>query len=62
MYRVTVRGRFAALDDTKRSFLKRTQPEHDLFKSAFTPEGTFTFDEMVSVMSGTITAKVAASK
>ncbi|MEI6495234.1 MAG: DUF6204 family protein [Actinomycetota bacterium] len=47
VYRVTVRGRFAALDDTKRSFLKRTQPEHDLFKSAFTPEGTFTFDERI---------------
>ncbi len=27
-----------------------------------TSDGTFTFDEMVSVMSGTITAKVAASK
>lgn len=44
VYRVTVRGRFAGLDDTTRAYLVREQPEHDIFKSAYTAEGTFTYD------------------
>ena len=47
VYRVTVRGRFADLTDVARSYLVRAQPEHDIFVSAFTPEGTFTYDERV---------------
>ena len=44
MYRVTVRGRFSELTDEARRYLTRAQAEHDLFVSAFTPEGTFTYD------------------
>lgn len=47
IYRVTVRGRFDGLDEGTRAYLAREQPEHDIFKSAFTPEGTFTYDENV---------------
>lgn len=44
IYRVTVRGRFDALGEMSRARLVREQPEHDIFKSAFTTEGTFTYD------------------
>ncbi|MBU3717519.1 MAG: hypothetical protein FGM45_04340 [Actinobacteria bacterium] len=44
VYRVTVRGRFAGLDEKTRAYLAREQPEHDIFKSAYTTEGTFTYD------------------
>jgi len=44
VYRVTVRGRFASLDEKARTYLAREQPEHDIFKSAYTTEGTFTYD------------------
>ncbi len=44
IYRVTVRGRFQNLDDTTRAYLAREQSEHDIFKSAYTAEGTFTYD------------------
>ena len=44
VYRVTVRGRFAGLDERTRAYLVREQPEHDIFKSAYTTEGTFTYD------------------
>ena len=44
VYRVTVRGRFASLDEKTRAYLAREQPEHDIFKSAYTTEGTFTYD------------------
>lgn len=44
VYRVTVRGRFRGLDDSTRAYLVREQPEHDIFKSAYTAEGTFTYD------------------
>ena len=44
VYRVTVRGRFASLDEKTRTYLAREQPEHDIFKSAYTTEGTFTYD------------------
>lgn len=46
-YRVTVRGRFAHLSDEARRYLVRAQPEHDIFVSAFTTEGTFTYDERI---------------
>ena len=44
VYRVTVRGRFQNLDDSTRAYLAREQSEHDIFKSAYTAEGTFTYD------------------
>ena len=44
VYRVTVRGRFSGLDEKARAYLLREQPEHDIFKSAYTAEGTFTYD------------------
>jgi hypothetical protein len=44
VYRVTVRGRFAGLTEEARRYLVHAQPEHDIFVSAFTPEGTFTYD------------------
>ena len=47
VYRVTVRGRFAELTDEARRYLVRAQAEHDIFISAFTPEGTFTYDERI---------------
>ena len=47
VYRVTVRGRFAQLTEEARRYLVRAQPEHDIFVSAFTPEGTFTYDQRI---------------
>jgi hypothetical protein len=47
VYRVTARGRFKNLSEQARSYLLKAQPEHDIFKSAFTAEGTFTYDEKV---------------
>lgn len=47
VYRVTVRGRFKDLSEQSRSYLAKAQPEHDIFKSAFTAEGTFTYDDKV---------------
>ena len=47
VYRVTARGRFKDLGEQARSYLLKAQPEHDIFKSAFTAEGTFTYDEKV---------------
>lgn len=44
-YRVTVRGRFHELDDRARRWLQGHRAEHDIFRSAFTPEGTLTFDD-----------------
>ena len=47
VYRVTARGRFKDLSEQARSYLLKAQPEHDIFMSAFTAEGTFTYDEKV---------------
>ena len=47
VYRVTARGRFKDLNEQARSYLQNAQPDHDIFKSAFTVEGTFTYDEKV---------------
>ncbi len=43
IYRVTVRGRFGTLDEPARRFLAAEQANHDIFKSAFTSEGSFTY-------------------
>lgn len=47
VYRVTARGRFKDLSEQARSYLLKVQPEHDIFRSAFTAEGTFTYDEKI---------------
>ena len=47
IYRVTARGRFKDLSEQAHSYLVRQQPDHDIFKSAYTAEGTFTYDEKV---------------
>ena len=47
VFRVTVRGRFRDLSDAARQYLVRAQPEHDIFVSAYTVEGTFTYDKPV---------------
>ena len=44
MYRVTVRGRFRDLDPAARQYLAKVQSDHDIFESAYTAEGTFTYD------------------
>jgi hypothetical protein len=48
VFRVTVRGRFADLSEQARAYLVRTQTEHDIFRSAYTPEGTFTYDAAIA--------------
>lgn len=44
IYRVVVRGQFADLDDDTRDRLLAEAPDHDIFRSAFTADGTFTYD------------------
>jgi hypothetical protein len=48
VHRVTVRGRFHDLSDEARRYLVAAQPEHDIFVSAFTAEGTFTYDDRIA--------------
>ncbi len=48
VHRVTVRGRFHQLSDEARHRLVAAQPEHDIFVSAFTAEGTFTYDDRIA--------------
>ena len=47
VFRVTVRGQFMNLSDEARRYLVKAQSEHDLFISAYTPEGTFSYDERI---------------
>ena len=47
VFRVTVRGQFADLTDEARRYLSGAQAEHDIFVSAYTPEGTFTYDSRI---------------
>jgi len=47
VFRVTFRGQFANLSDKARRYLVNAQAEHDLFVSAYTPEGTFSYDERI---------------
>lgn len=48
VHRVTVRGRFHELSAEARRSLVAAQPEHDIFLSAFTEEGTFTYDDRIA--------------
>jgi len=45
IHRVVVRGQFDDLTDEQRAALLAEVDEHDLFRSAFTEWGTFTYDE-----------------
>ena len=47
-FRVTVRGRFGDLSDRARRYLAGAVDEHDIFVSAFTEEGTFTYDQRLA--------------
>lgn len=47
VFRVTVRGRFADLSEEARRYLVSGQQEHDIFISAYTAEGTFTYDSRI---------------
>ena len=47
VFRVTVRGQFTNLSDAARGYLMKAQAEHDLFVSAYTPEGTLSYDERI---------------
>ncbi len=44
IYRVVVRGHFYDLDPDQRSALLAATEDHTIFKSAFTPDGTFTYE------------------
>jgi hypothetical protein len=48
VFRVTVRGRFHELTEQARRYLTDAQLEHDIFVSAYTSEGTFTYDDRVA--------------
>lgn len=47
-YRVQVTGQFAALTPERKAQLRTAQADHDVFVSAFTPEGTFTYTSALS--------------
>ncbi len=47
VFRVTLRGQFADLSAETRAYLVKNQAEHDLFVSAYTSEGTMSYDERV---------------
>ncbi|MDP2293488.1 MAG: DUF6204 family protein [Actinomycetota bacterium] len=47
VHRVTVRGQFRDLSDAPRQYLVRAKADHDMFKAAYTPEGTFTYDDRI---------------
>jgi len=51
IYRVTVHGRFRDLSERALAHLERHRAEHDRFSSAFTPEGTFVYDETIRFFS-----------
>jgi len=42
---VTVRGRFGELAAARRADLAAAQPDHDIFVSAYTEDGTLTYDD-----------------
>jgi hypothetical protein len=46
-FRVTIRGRFHDLSDHASGYLLRARAEHDIFESAYTPEGSLTYDDRI---------------
>ncbi len=47
IYRAVVRGHFSNLDDATRAALIEVADEHTYFDSAFTSDGTFTYDKQL---------------
>lgn len=47
IFRVVVRGQFADLDDAQRAALLDDAGDHSYLKSAFTKDGTLTYDEQL---------------
>jgi hypothetical protein len=50
-YRVIVRGSFAGLDEARRTDLLAKVDEHDIYSTAFTEEGTLTYDRTLHAFS-----------
>lgn len=48
IHRVTVRGRFVDLTPHARALLESHAADHDIFSSAFTDEGTLTYDDQLT--------------
>jgi hypothetical protein len=57
-YRVTVRGRFDALDDATRARLRAEAAEHDLLVVRFTDEGTLTYDQRLDAFQHRVVVRV----
>jgi hypothetical protein len=51
VFRVTVRGRFSALTESRRAQLFEALDDHHVTKAAFTGEGTFTYDSNIDAFS-----------
>ncbi len=47
IFRVVVRGRFDGLDDVDRERLRAAAADHDITVSAFTRDGTLTYDHFL---------------
>ena len=57
-YRVTVRGRFAGLDDATRDRLRREAAEHDVVVARFADEGTLTYDQRIDAFQHRVVVRV----
>jgi hypothetical protein len=57
-YRVTVRGRFDAVDDLTRARLASEAPEHDVLVARFTDEGTLTYDSRLDAFQHRVVVRV----
>ncbi len=44
IYRVVVRGHFHGLDEEQRANLRAAAADHEIFKSAYTRDGTLTYE------------------
>ena len=44
IFRVVVRGHFHGLDEEQRANLRAAAPDHEIFKSAYTRDGTLTYE------------------
>ena len=60
VYRVTVRGRFGDLSEVARQHLVRHVADHDIFKSGYTSEGTFTYDHHIDFFNLRYEIRIAA--
>src|SRR6476620_6441662 len=59
-YRVTVRGRFAGLDDATRARLRSEAAEHDMLDVSFVDEGTLTYDQRLDAFQHRVVVRVDA--